>query len=57
MDGVTGTWSLWTVLRPHNTTTEHAASPLAVEDFINNFRKPLMQPILLSPPHKAGSKE
>lgn len=42
---------------PHNTTTERAAAPLAVEDFINNFRKPLMQPILLSPPHKAGGKE
>jgi hypothetical protein len=38
-------------------TTERAAAPLTVEDFINNFRKPLMQPILLSPLHKAGGKE
>lgn len=34
----------------HAVTMEHTGTPLPVEDFINSFKKPLMQPILLSPP-------
>jgi hypothetical protein len=34
----------------HAATTEHTGTPLPVEDFINSFKKPLTQPILLSPP-------